>query len=252
MAKRFTDSDKWKKLWFRKLSNDNKVFWMYLLDQCDHAGIWEVDFDLAAYFCSGINEKEIRDIFKKQYFEFDSGKRWFIKDFISFQYNELNPNANAHKSVIARLNKFNLLKFVENGLSLNDPLNKGYLRVKDKAKDKAKDKDKEKGKNSQLKKINIDALESEFPTVDVAAEFDKWQDWMLSKGKTYKNYNSAFRNWLRSDWVQKSEKPKKLKLICPEHPTQISLTDRGTIKYCPECRTLMKSESHLAMDRVTA
>ena len=70
MSKRFTDTDKWKKQWFRKLKNDNKVFWMYLLDQCNHAGIWEVDFELANYFCKGINEQEIRKVIDKQYIEF--------------------------------------------------------------------------------------------------------------------------------------------------------------------------------------
>jgi len=59
---------------------------MYLLDQCDHAGIWEVDFELAAYFCGNFIYYEIKDTFRKQFIEFDNGKRWFIKDFIEFQY----------------------------------------------------------------------------------------------------------------------------------------------------------------------
>ena len=109
MAKRFTDTDKWKKRWFRTLKNDNKVFWMYLLDQCDHAGIWDVDFELASYFCNGINEQEIRTVFRKQYQEFDGGRRWFVKDFIDFQYGTLNHNVNAHKSVISILNRHSLV-----------------------------------------------------------------------------------------------------------------------------------------------
>ncbi len=92
MSKRFTDSDKWKKKWFRCLSNDHKVFWIYVLDQCDHAGIWEVDFEAAEFFCSGIDESEIRQVFKKQYQEIDNGKRWFLKDFVDFQYGTLNEN----------------------------------------------------------------------------------------------------------------------------------------------------------------
>ena len=45
MAKRFTDTIKWKKRFFRELSNEYKLLWLYLVDDCDHAGIWEVDFD---------------------------------------------------------------------------------------------------------------------------------------------------------------------------------------------------------------
>ena len=104
----------------------------------------------------------------------------------------------------------------------------------------------------QLEKIDIDALITEFGNVDVAAEFEKWQDWMLSKGKTYKNYNSAFKNWLRSDWVQTKEVSTKRKLICPVHEKRIAFAERDSIKYCPECRMRMKTTSELALERITA
>jgi len=41
MAKRFTASEKWEDLWFSELSNKYKLFWIYLLDKCDNAGVWE-------------------------------------------------------------------------------------------------------------------------------------------------------------------------------------------------------------------
>ena len=49
MAKRYTESNKWKNSWFRKLHPKYKLFWVYMLDQCDHAGLWEVDVELAAF-----------------------------------------------------------------------------------------------------------------------------------------------------------------------------------------------------------
>ena len=244
MSKRFTDTDKWKKRWFRRLSNDNKVFWMYLLDQCDHAGIWEVDFELAAYFCNGINENEIRISFEKQFEEFDNGRRWFLKDFIEFQYGELKEKCKPHQSVIQRLNKLHIKGYP-----------KGIQTLKDKDKDKDKVKDKDKGKKDQLEKIDLNALSTKFPNVEVKVEFEKWQDWMLANGKTFKNYNSSFKNWLRNDWVAKkadSDVAQKRKLICPVHEKQITFAERDTIKYCPECRTIMQTESHLVMDSITA
>jgi len=253
LAKRLTDTDKWKKHWFRRLPSDHKVFWIYLLDQCDHAGIWEVDFELAGYFCGGIDEQEIRNVFSKQFIEFDNQKRWFIKDFIEFQYGTLKNNANIHKSVIQRLKKFDLLSFVEyenDGIMI--PSSSDMVKDKRMVKRKDKRKEGENSKKSQLAEINIDSLITEFPGVDVAAEFDKWQDWMLSKGKTYKNYNSAFKNWLRSDWVQKKEVSKKRKLVCPVHEKITAFAERDSIKYCPECRLLMKTEEHIAIDRITA
>ena len=46
MAKRFTDTDKWKKQFIKGLPLEYKMFWLYILDECNHAGIWHVEFDL--------------------------------------------------------------------------------------------------------------------------------------------------------------------------------------------------------------
>jgi hypothetical protein len=204
MAKRYTDTDKWKKMWFRKLKNDHKVFWMYLLDQCDHAGIWEVDFDLASYFCNGIKESEIRETFIKQYHEFDDGKRWFLKDFIEFQYRGLDESNRVHNSVITILKRHGLYK------GLISPLQEAKDKDKDKALDKVKDKDKDKreiSKKNQLEIIEseLDLLAAEFDKVDVLIEFDKFQDYLKANAKRYANYKSAFRNWLRSDFIKPKE-----------------------------------------------
>ena len=208
MPKRYTDTDKWKKIWFRKLKNDHKVFWMYVLDQCDHAGIWEVDFELASYFCKGIKESEIRKTFVKQYHEFDDGKRWFIKDFIEFQYRGLDESNRVHNSVITILKRHGLYKVLIS--FLHEAKDKDIYKYQD----KVKEKDKEKGKNSkknQLKKIEseLNILQAEFDAVDVSIEFDKFQDYLKANGKRYANYKSAFRNWLRSDFIKPKERYEK-------------------------------------------
>ena len=182
------------------MRNDFKVFWIYVLDQCDHAGIWEVDFEAAEFFCSGINESEIRQVFNKQYQEIDNGKRWFLKDFVDFQYGTLNENNRAHLSVINILLKY---KIIENK-GLNSPL-QGY-KDKEQVKLLVKSKEKE-NKAEQIKKIesNFSALAAEFQLSDsqLKKEFDDWRDYMLSHGKQYKNYNATFRRWLRSDYAKK-------------------------------------------------
>ena len=44
MAKRFGDTEIWKKQrWFRKLTPEYKLAFCYIKDQCNHAGIWNVD-----------------------------------------------------------------------------------------------------------------------------------------------------------------------------------------------------------------
>jgi len=51
MSKRFTDTEKWRDPWFRKLSSPAKQLWIYLLDQCDKIGLVEIDLTLASLDC---------------------------------------------------------------------------------------------------------------------------------------------------------------------------------------------------------
>jgi len=47
VSKRFTDSEKWRDPWFRRLPTEYKLLWLYLLDECDVSGVWKVDLELA-------------------------------------------------------------------------------------------------------------------------------------------------------------------------------------------------------------
>jgi hypothetical protein len=109
MSKRFTDSDKWKRQWFRRLPPAMKCFWAYVLDNCNNAGIWEVDFEAASFNVGEeLNALDVMEAFRKQYYPFALGKRWFIIDFIDFQYGDLRPTNNLHVSVINTLKKHDL------------------------------------------------------------------------------------------------------------------------------------------------
>ena len=48
MAKRFTDTDKWKKTLLKSMPSEYKLLWLYICDDCDHAGIWHVDIQIAS------------------------------------------------------------------------------------------------------------------------------------------------------------------------------------------------------------
>ena len=41
MAKRFTDTQKWSEDWYLDLPITYKVFWIYICDNCNHAGIYK-------------------------------------------------------------------------------------------------------------------------------------------------------------------------------------------------------------------
>lgn len=137
MAKRFTDTEKWKKKWYRKLIPAHKVFWEYLRDNCDKSGIWEVDYELAEIFIGAdLNVEEVKKEFRKQYIEIDGGKRWFIIDFIEFQYGTLNPNNPAHKNVYKELLERGLINSDGTIKELQSPIEAPLQGAKAKVKDK--------------------------------------------------------------------------------------------------------------------
>lgn len=143
MAKRFTDTNKYKKPFIRGLQGAYKVLWDYLYHDCDHAGIWIVDFEIAQIYVGAdlpINKKDALKFFnesEKRIIEIDNYKKWFIPSFIKFQYGELKDTNRAHLSVI------NILK--DKGLISS--LQGAKDKEKDKELDKVKEKDKETDKN---------------------------------------------------------------------------------------------------------
>lgn len=144
MAKRFTDTDKWKKPFIRGLNAQYKLLWFYILDDCDHAGIWQVDEEVASIRVGfTIDFNEALTIFKDHIQVIDDGLKWFISDFIDFQYGTLNPDNRVHKSVIDIHKKYKIKPLIS-------PL-KGAM---DKDKDKYKDKDKDKEISEFEKTLN--------------------------------------------------------------------------------------------------
>ena len=215
MAKRFLDTNLFRKRWIRELDTDMKLFWIYLLTDCDHAGIWDVDVERASFQLKlDLNQDKILKTFDRKINNFKVDK-WFIPKFVQYQYGELNPNNKAHLSVIKILTKYGLFK--------------GHISPLQAPKDKDKDnvKNKETKRNQLLDiKDNLKEYKEIFINKDVGLEFDKWNDYMLSKGKTYKNYSAAFRNWLRNDFDTDSKTIEK----------KFKKTKTGLfIAYCKKC-----------------
>jgi len=141
MAKRFTDSEKWKKPFIRSIETPYKLLWLYVLDECDHAGIWQVDIEVAQLKIgeSFTIEDALRN-FKGKIISFSNNEKWLIIDFIDFQYGVLNPKNRVHESVITQLSKYDL---IDESLKIK-PLTSPLQTAKDKDKDKDKEEDKDK------------------------------------------------------------------------------------------------------------
>lgn len=109
MAKRFTDTEKWKKSFLRGLDGAYKLLWFYILDDCDMAGIWQVDLEVARIRTGvQVDGPTALRLFGDRVTQFDGGKKWFVRDFIFFQYGELKETNRMHLAVINTLKKNNL------------------------------------------------------------------------------------------------------------------------------------------------
>lgn len=202
MAKRMTDTDKWKKRFVRELTPQHKLLWFYILDDCNHAGIWEVDIEVASI---RVGENLIYDMLPQSFLDkiviFDDGDKWFIPDFIEYQYGELNQNSNVHKSVLNLLNKYNLERYL-----------KGSQRVESTLKDKDTDivivKDKAKAK--RFTKPTIEDIKEYCIERNNFVDAEKFFDYYSSNGwkvgkNPMKDWKASVRTWEKNSTSEQSK-----------------------------------------------
>lgn len=107
MAKRFTDSDKFRDVWYRQLKPKHKCLWEYMLSECSIAGILDIDFDSMSFHIGDkITEKDL-EIFSDRII-FLSLNKIFIPRFIKFQQNNISETNPAHKNIIKILENYNI------------------------------------------------------------------------------------------------------------------------------------------------
>ena len=169
MAKRFIDTKMWDKAWFRKLSPKYKAVWLYLLTRCDHAGIWDADWEAAEFLIGeSITYDDLPEAIKTKMKPIKNEDQFFIESFVEFQYGVLKENSKPHLSVIKRLNEKGLLKGIQRVLSENIT-----PKDKDKVKDKVKDKEKrEMVFIEKCKKLQSDVMSD----VELVAFIDYWTE----------------------------------------------------------------------------
>ena len=216
-----TDTDKWKKRFLRELKPQHKLLWFYILDDCNHAGIWDVDIEVASI---RVGEELIYDMLPQAFLDkiviFDNGDKWFIPDFIEFQYGELNPNSNVHKSVIALLEKYNLQGYV-----------KGSQGVETTPQDKDKDKDivKVKAKVKRFVKPTVVDIAEYCIERNNSVDAEKFHDYYSSNGwkvgkNPMKDWKASVRTWEKntSQEKEKVSQPKKVLTAWEQARTQIN------------------------------
>jgi hypothetical protein len=131
MAKRFTDTDKWKDEWYTELPNDYKIIWQYLLDTCDNAGIYKRNIKLLNIMCNtNVSETDILNAFKLRVTPI-SDEKWIINKFCVFQYGPdfLESKNKAVISVVNKLIENNLYQSSTNTLLIPYPSSINTLSI---------------------------------------------------------------------------------------------------------------------------
>lgn len=170
MAKRFIDTGIFRKPSIRAMDAPYKALFIYLLCECDHAGVWDVEVDVAATRLGVklVAEKALAGM-GGAVIAIDGGRKWWIPEFVSFQYGTLNPANKVHASVIAILSKYGVDPFDAE----KEGAYKGLGSPLEGAKDKDKDKDTQEGKeradarNPEAQEV-IDYLLKKFKPFNVA------------------------------------------------------------------------------------
>lgn len=209
MAKRFIDTEIFRKQFIRGLPAPYKLLWIYIINECDNAGIWYVDGEIAQVLIGKDAKfalKKAIELFNKdehRIVEFDNGKKWFILPFINFQYGALRETNPAHRSVLEKLKSLEnegYIEFDEGAIkvlerSLNAPMDK----------DIDKDKEKENSNGTEKKKYADDVMLTDEEHNKLCSEIgeeatswciDKLNNYKLSSGKRYKSDYRAILNWV--------------------------------------------------------
>ena len=196
MAKRFMDNTIFEKQWFRKLPLRLKVVWFYLINKCNHAGVWECDIDLLSFqIGEPFTLDEIMEAFGDNIVELGDNK-YYLSKFIEFQYGlPLNPSVRVHASVIKLLQKY--------GIDLGNSL----LSVKDKDKDIDKVKDIEKRKESFAKRVEKEVDDMNVPAKDIQEFISYWSE-HNTDGRVMRFEQQSIFNVKRrmATWVKNSKK----------------------------------------------
>jgi hypothetical protein len=131
MAKRFTDTDKWKDEWYTDLPNDYKIIWQYLLDTCDNAGIYKRNIKLLNIMCNtNVSDTDVLNTFKLRVTPI-SDEKWIINKFCVFQYGPdfLESKNKAVISVVNKLIENNLYQSSTNTLLIPYPSSINTLSI---------------------------------------------------------------------------------------------------------------------------
>lgn len=221
--KRFSETDKWKDEWFSSLKPLEKLVWLFIIDNCDNAGFFELNKRINS-FLIGISEEEYLGAIKgliRGLLGAKNNELYFVRKFLFHQKNfPLNIENNAHKQIIQIIeNRKHFFDYNFKNLGANEGLISPIGISKGKGK-----------VNSKVKKQKIHFSESEI--FDATKFKDSFPDWSKAKLRYYYDSVLAWSNegnqkidWIATvrNWEARDAKEGKLKF-------EPDVKDRNNIK----------------------
>ena len=164
MPKRFTDTEIWRRPWYRALSLAEREAWKYITDTCDQVGVWIFDPEGAE---QNIGEKiDWASLPSKLHnnIEILSDSKWWVKDFCFFQYGILDPKAKANVTqfYISLLKKHGLWEWYQDGISMVSQAPKTR-----KGKGQEEEKEEEEEKEGVPSRNTLKLLKDAFPNLNL-------------------------------------------------------------------------------------
>lgn len=116
MAKRLTDTTKWTNAAFRKMPDKIKLFYLYVLDNCDNAGVIRYDLDLIGYTLNNsFTKKELQSALDGRVV-FVGDDKLVIRNYIAFQNGDVfDSKSRFASSIRSTLNSHGLLQRYKKG-----------------------------------------------------------------------------------------------------------------------------------------
>lgn len=199
--KRFTETNKWRDPWFRRLSPAAKLLWFYLIDNCDQVGLVDIDYQLlSSDLGMKITDKVLGELGGR--IQAVSDVKIFLTKFIPFQYGELSTACPPHRNIIKSVEMHGL---INSGLAYSYPSARVTATLQErKGMDKnGKEEEGEGGvgEGDKSKAKSQDDLIQYVTSVGLTENdgrwlWEKWQENGWSNGgKKIKDWRGTVRSW---------------------------------------------------------
>jgi hypothetical protein len=219
MGYRLTNADKWTDNWFNGLSPNSKLLFMFLYENCDNSGIYEINKKFML-FLLGFTEEELKGAIhdlKKAYIKSADDSRIWLKNYLKHQKKlPLSNKNNNHRQIIELLKQ-----------NVNDPTKyKGVKEIEkliptdvvvqiEKPKKERVLRASQKFDKPTVDEILAHMIEKEFtPAQSESSRFWNWFEsngWRVGKNPM-KNWKGAVNSWM-ANWYERNRiEPKKSKL----------------------------------------